>query len=88
MVVSSEFPVNRLHLQFKTTFQFKTVVAALQEEGGVLGEVMLQPCLINAEASGNLFSVAPLCSHLKEHNINVGAGASTDGVSKPVSYLS
>lgn len=49
---------------------------------------MLQPCLINAEASGNLFSVAPLCSHLKEHNINVDAGASTDGVSKPVSYLS
>lgn len=81
MVVSSEFPVNRLHLQFKTTFQFKKVVAALEEEGGVLGEVMLQPCLINAEAS-----VAPLCSHVKEHNINVGA--STDGVSKPVSYLS
>lgn len=84
MVVSSEFPVN---LQFKTTFQFKKVVAALEEEGRVLGEVMLQPCLIKAEASGNLFSVAPLCSHLKEHNINVGAGA-TDGVSKPVSYLS
>lgn len=86
MVVSSEFPVNRLHLQFKTTFQFKKVVAGLEEEGGVLGEVMLQPCLINAEALGNLFSVAPLCSHVKEHNINVGA--STDGVSKPVSYLS
>lgn len=62
------------------------MVAALEEKGGVWGGVMLQPCLINAEALVNLFSVAPLCSHLKEHNINVGA--STDGVSKPVSYLS